>query len=292
MMSEQQHLHRSMMRRRALLRVAAVAPLMPLASCSTTNYGDDQFHLAMATPGKDVMWVPTRENVAVAMLEAAQVDSRDRVYDLGSGDGVIPIVAARRFGARAVGIEYNPDLVALSQRNAVRAGVTERVSLKRGDIFVEDFSDATVVTLYLGEQLNLRLEPRLRALRPGTRIVSNTFTLGAWVPDRTLNLADGGRAFLWIVPAAVEGRWRFEGIPGEGDLSVNLLQRAQFFDLRSGGVLSARAGEGRLNGQRAEFELPTARGRNLKLTGRFDGDRFQGQVVGEAGARIIGSRQR
>jgi precorrin-6B methylase 2 len=279
-------------RRRRLLRLALIVPLAPLAACSTTNYGDDQFHLAMATPGKDVMWVPTRESAAVAMLEAAQVDSRDRVYDLGSGDGVIPIVAARRFGARAVGIEYNPDLVALSQRNAARAGVADQVSLRRGDIFVDDFSDATVVTLYLGEQLNLRLEPRLRALRPGTRIVSNTFTLGAWMPDRTINLADGGRAFLWIVPAQVEGRWRFTGVPGEGESTVNLLQRSQFFDLRSGGLLTARDGEGRLNGQRAEFELPTARGRNVRLVGRFDGDRFQGSVEGEPASKVTGSRLR
>lgn len=278
--------------RRQFLHRSALGPLVGLAACSSTNYGDEQFRLVMATPGKDVMWVPTREEVAVAMLEAARVDSRDRVYDLGSGDGILPITAARRFGARAVGIEYNPDLVALSQRHAVRAGVTDRVTLRQGDIFVEDFSEATVVTLYLGEQLNLRLEPRLRALKPGTRIVSNTFNLGAWLPDRTLTLADGGRAFLWIVPASIEGRWRFEGLAGQAERLLSLSQRAQFFDLRAGGLMTPSLGEGRLDGANAEFELSGIRSRALRVSGRFDGDRFEGQIVGEPGARVTGSRLR
>jgi len=278
-------------RRRALAGLL-LGPVVATLGCASVNYGDDQYRLTWATAGKDVMWIPTRENVAVAMLEAAATRPDDIVYDLGSGDGVIPIVAARRFGARAVGIEYNPDLVALSQRNAVRAGVADRVTLKRGDIFVEDFSEATVVTLYLGESLNLKLEPRLRRMRPGTRIVSNTFSLGAWVPDRTLDLAENGRAFYWIVPAAVEGRWRFMGLPGRDMLVAQVGQRGQFIDLRELGSRAAPATEGRLEGSQARFILPGAAGQPLRLTGSFSGDRFVGVIDGLPGRSVTGERLR
>jgi len=266
--------------------------VLAISGCNNVNYGDDQYRLRWATAGKDVMWIPTRENVAVAMLEAAATRPDDIVYDLGSGDGVIPIVAASRFGARAVGIEYNPDLVALSQRNAARAGVAERVTLKRGDIFVEDFSSATVITLFLGEALNLKLEPQLRRMRPGTRIVSNTFTLGGWVPDRTLDLADNGRAFYWIVPAPVEGRWRFVGLPGRDARLIQIGQRGQFIDLRDSGTWSAPVTEGRLEGRQARFVLTEADGQERVITGVFSGDRFVGAIDGLSGRAVTAERIR
>jgi SAM-dependent methyltransferase len=138
--------------------------------------------------GKDVMWVPTLDSAVMPMLEAARVTADDLVYDLGSGDGKIPIWAARQFGARAVGIEYDEKLSALAVRNAERAGVTDRVKMIHGDIFKEDFSQATVLTLYLGRDLNLRLKPTIMKMRPGTRVVSNAFDLGVWEPDRVINL--------------------------------------------------------------------------------------------------------
>ncbi len=141
-----------------------------LGGCASTNYGDEQYRLRMAIAGKDIIWVPSKLDMVHKMLDAAQVTRQDIVYDLGSGDGIIPIEAARKYGVRAVGIEYNPDLVALSQRTAKRAQLKALVSFKRSDIFVEDFSKATVVTLYLGEALNAKLMQRLLAMRPGTRL--------------------------------------------------------------------------------------------------------------------------
>lgn len=147
--------------------------------CAFLSYGDDQYDLKMATPGKDIVWVPSQLDIATKMLALAQVKSGDLVYDLGSGDGVIPIQAAKQYGVRAVGIEYNPNLVALSKRNAIREDVQNLVTFKQGDILVEDFSSATVVTLFLGESLNLKLMPIILKMKPGTRVVSNTFQMGA-----------------------------------------------------------------------------------------------------------------
>lgn len=162
------------MRIQLLLAVAAIA--LVLQGCAGRNYGDSLFHLKHAASGKDVMWIPTKTEMAHEMLTLAGVGPQDIVIDLGSGDGVIPIEAAKKFGVRARGIEYNPDLVALSQRNAQRANVSHLVSFRQGDIFVENFSEATVLTLYLGEALNNRLRPTLLQMRPGTRVVSNTFS--------------------------------------------------------------------------------------------------------------------
>ena len=150
--------------------------------------------------------------------------------DLGSGDGVIPIEAAKKFGVSAVGIEYNPDLVELSKRNARRAGVEDRVSFRRGDIFVEDFSRATVLTLYLGENLNTRLMPKILKMSPGTRVVSNTFRMEAWIPDREIRLSSGEQAYLWIVPVNLDGRWEFSGF-SDGDIArISFRQKKQYFD--------------------------------------------------------------
>jgi hypothetical protein len=170
--------------------------------------------------------------------------------------------------------------------------VADRVTLKRGDIFVEDFSEATVVTLYLGENLNLKLEPRLRRMRPGTRIVSNTFSLGSWVPDRQLDLADGGRAFYWIVPERVEGRWRFAGMPGREPVVIQIGQRGQFFDLRTPGARTVPSTEGRLAGRQASFDLAVAPDESLKVVGQFSGDRFEGHLEGRPGIRVTGERIR
>lgn len=123
--------------------------------------------------------------------DAAKITQNDTLYDLGSGDGVIPIEAAKRYGVRSVGIEYNNDLVELAKRNAVRADVASLTTFRRGDIFVEDFSDATVVTLYLGDSLNAKLMPKLLAMRPGTRIVSNTFRMQSWIPDQEIRTSSG-----------------------------------------------------------------------------------------------------
>ncbi len=180
--------------------------LLALAGCTIPGAGDDTYRPRVGQHGKDVMWVPTLDPLVLPMLEAAQVTADDVVYDLGSGDGKIPIWAARRFGARAVGIEYNPDLVALARRNVERAGVSDRVRIIHGDIFVEDFSSATVLTLFLGAELNQRLRPIIAKMRPGTRVVSNLFDMGDWEPDRVIRLPDQNPIYLWVVPARVDGK--------------------------------------------------------------------------------------
>jgi hypothetical protein len=169
--------------------------------------------------GKDVIWVPSPQALVDRMLGMAQVKPGDYLVDLGSGDGRMVITAAKR-GVRALGIEYNPDLVALSKRAAAQEGVEDRATFVQGDIFETDFSDASVVTLFLLPQLNLRLRPTLLNMKPGTRVVSNSFDMGDWTPDERVEA--GGdctsycRAFLWVVPAKVEGSWRFA--QGELDL--------------------------------------------------------------------------
>src|SRR5207245_5785024 len=157
-------------------------------------------------PGADVPYVQTPDEVVVEMLQLARVDRNDVVYDLGSGDGRLVIAAARDFGARGVGIEIDPQLVAQSDESARRAGVGDRVMFSAGDLFEADLSDATVVTFYLSPELNLRLRPKLlRELRPGSRIVSHDFHMGDWQPSQTIHVPSRDRmsnVVLWIVPPA------------------------------------------------------------------------------------------
>ena len=146
----------------------------------------------------DIHYTPTRHAVADAMLRLAAVTSRDVVYDLGSGDGRIPIIAAQKYGARAVGVEIDPRLIDLARRNAQDAGVADRVAFIQGDLFAADISDASVVTLYLTARMHARLEARLRQLKPGSRVVAHQFPIGGWPPDQTLQV-DESRLFLWRV---------------------------------------------------------------------------------------------
>jgi predicted RNA methylase len=149
----------------------------------------------------DIHFTPTRQAVADAMLKLAHITRDDVVYDLGSGDGRIVILAARKYGARAVGVEIDPALVKTSRQTAIDNGVADRVSFVEGDLFTTDISRATVVTLYLWPSVNSRLESKLRQeLRPGTRIVSNSFGIGNWRPDKTVRAADGTEVLVWTVP--------------------------------------------------------------------------------------------
>ena len=164
--------------------------------------------------GKDVVWEPTSQKLVDTMLDMAKVTSSDYLIDLGSGDGRTVIAAAKR-GARALGIEYNPDLVEFARRTATREGVNDRAAFEQADIFESDFSQATVLTLFLLEKLNLRLRPKILDLKPGTRVVSNTFDMGDWTPDQTTRLdeldAEWNTAYFWIVPAKVNGSWNLDG---------------------------------------------------------------------------------
>jgi SAM-dependent methyltransferase len=222
-------------------------------------------------PGKDVVWVPTDESLVEEMLTAANVTPQDRVVDLGSGDGRTVIAAAKR-GADARGIEFNPDMVALSKRTAEREGVAERAHFIQGDIFETDFSDATVVTLFLLSDLNIKLRPRLLEMAPGTRVVSNTFDMGDWVPDQTL---DGGtscqrycRGYLWIVPAKVAGTWTLP----EGELTLTQTYQMIGGTLRANGR-DVPITDGKVKGQEISF---TAGDRTV--TARLNGESLDGRI--------------
>lgn len=197
------------------------------------QYGDELYRPKLRQDGKDVMWLPTPDAMVTRMLQAAKVTPRDVVADLGAGEGRIPIAAAKDFGATAIGIEYDAKLAALAQRNAQRAGVADRVKIIQGDIFKEDFSRATVVTLYLLPDLNYQLRPQLLQMKPGTRIVSHMWDMGEWESDETF-IVEGNSAYLWIVPAQVAGRWKLDADRFAPDTQIELTQQFQ----RVGGTMA------------------------------------------------------
>ena len=266
---------------RAPLLLGLTVLLLSLLGCTSTNYGDDQYQLRMATHGKDIMWMPTKVETTHEMLTLAGVRSTDILYDLGSGDGVIPIEAAKLYGVRAYGIEYNPDLVALSIRNAQRAKVQNLVSFKQGDIFVEDFSQATVLTLFLGESLNTRLMPTILKMKPGTRVVSNTFRMESWIADREIKTRPGEIIYLWIVPANIDGLWVMSGLPKGDTANLVIRQKKQFFDGSIGTSMMNNTRrtiyfeDGRISGQHIEFAFKD--GQNSYT---FKGQMSAGQLTG------------
>jgi precorrin-6B methylase 2 len=152
-------------------------------------------------PTPDIHYVPTSNGVADAMLKLAGVTASDVVYDLGSGDGRIVIAAAKNYGARGVGVELDPDLIKTANRNAEKAGVADKVRFLQQDLFKTDLSDATVITMYLSNTINMRLRARLEQLKPGTRIVSHRFPIGDWKPDEERHL-EGTSIYLWTIPPA------------------------------------------------------------------------------------------
>ena len=233
--------------------------------------------------GKDVMWLPTNDDLVFKMLDAAQVGPRDELVDLGAGDGKIPIAAARQFGARAWGIEYNKDLAALAQRNAQRAGVAERVRIVHGDIFKEDFSKATVVTMYLLEELNTQLRPTILAMKPGTRVLSNTFSMGDWEPDQVIRVSNG-TGYFWTVPANVAGLWTLSGLDENGNATLKLEQSFQ----RLGGSLTLQGKTQNLLGARIEgsvlhFSFINADGLLKAVKVFVNGQLLSGELTGPYG---------
>jgi hypothetical protein len=248
-----------------------------------------QFKPEMGQPGKDVMWVPTNDALVARMLEMAQVTSADLVYDLGAGDGKIAIAAGRDFGARAVGVEYDPQLARLGQCYVQAERLGELVRIIEGDIFKIDFTAATVVTLYLLPELNLRLRPTILGMKPGTRVVSHSFMMDDWEPDERSMTVDGS-AYLWIVPAQVAGTWEFRESDGQGRLVVQLEQNFQQLSGRAGDeplISDARVRGSQVNLTFFENAAPT------KVEGRVEGNRIDAQVT-RAGktSRYVGTRSR
>jgi SAM-dependent methyltransferase len=222
-------------------------------------------------PGKDVKWVPTAQTLVDTMLDLAKVTAEDVVIDLGSGDGRAVITAAKR-GARALGIEYEPDLVELSRQAAASAGVSDRTTFMKADLFDVDLSPATVITMFLLPELNLKLRPKILDLRPGTRIVSNTFTMGDWNADQTVRVGGGCvdwcTALLWIVPAKVAGTWKLP----DGELT--LLQAFQVVGGSWAGDTGGLITNGRVVGDRITFDVGVA-----QFVGRVDGDVIEGTLT-------------
>src|SRR5687767_912734 len=247
---------------RSVVLSAAVCLAVSSAFAQGAQAQDKPFEPVSGQPGKDVVWVPTPQALVEKMLDMAKLTPQDFHMDLGSGDGRTVITAAKR-GARSEGIEYNPDMVALSQKAAQTAGVADKAIFRKADIFETDFSKANVITLFLLPQLNMKLRPTILNMRPGTRIVSNTFTMEDWTPDQTETV--GGdcvswcTAHLWIVPAKVQGAW---DVPGRGTLTLN-----QTFQMLSGTLGSAQVSKGQLHGDEVTF---TAGG--TAYTGKVSGN--------------------
>ena len=228
----------------------------------------EAFEPTVGQDGKDVVWVPTAQGLVNRMLDMAKLTPNDVHYDLGSGDGRTVITAAKR-GAKATGVEYNPKMVELSKRNAQKEGVGEKARFIQGDIFETDFSDATVITLFLLPELNVKLRPKILDMKPGTRVVSNSFTMGDWQADQTQNASEKDgctaycTAYLWIVPAKVEGKWKLP----DGELTLKQAYQ------NVTGSLGSNAIKGTLRADQITF---TAGG--SQYTAKVSGDTMTGTV--------------
>jgi hypothetical protein len=238
--------------------------------------------------GKDVVWVPTPEALVERMLRMANVTARDYVIDLGSGDGRTVIAAVQKFGATALGIEYNPDMVAISVKAAEKAGVADKAKFIKADIFETDFSKATVITMYLLPALNLKLRPKLLDMRPGTRIVSHAFNMEDWEPDQTATV-EGRDAFLWIVPAKVQGSWTLSVPAGNGGEQWQIALKQNFQKLSGTATLGDKAynlTETRLRGADVAFAFVDGNGIKRVFSGRAAGDKIEGTTAAQGGAKV------
>ena len=232
---------------------------------------DDTYEPAVGQPGKDVVWVPTAQTLVDRMLDMAQLTPKDRLVDLGSGDGRLVITAAKR-GTTAHGIEFNPSMVKLSVQAAKAEGVANRATFKQADIFASDFSKATIVTLFLLPELNLRLRPTLLAMKPGTRVVSNSFDMDDWQPDEVAQVSEGCStycvAYKWIIPAKAAGKWEMEG------KELVLRQKFQMLEgtLREGKT-TRPISDARLHGTQIRFSVGKEH-----YVGVVNGNEMQGMI--------------
>lgn len=246
--------------------------------------------------GKDVMWIATPDALVTRMLRLAQLTPNDQLVDLGSGDGKIVLAAAGE-GARGLGLEYNADLVELSRRRAREAGQIDRARFEKADIFESDFSQTTVVTLYLLPHLNLRLRPRLLALKPGTRIVSHEFRMGRWLPDETSRVGPAS-LHLWLVPANVGGSWELQFWQRDELVTTRLDVARQHFQDFTATVafrdFETTVREPKVAGEQLRFGLTDAHDHLRRFVGQVVGDRISGSVydLTDGGARAPFSARR
>jgi SAM-dependent methyltransferase len=273
---------------RILILVALAASMLAPGSSPAQNASSPDYVPQVGQQGKDVIWVPTPQALVERMLDMTHVSAKDYVIDLGAGDGRTVIAAAKR-GARALGIEYNPDMVALARRNAEKAGVEDRARFIQGDIFKTDFSKADVLTLYLLPSLNVKLRPTILKMRPGTRVVSHAFKMDDWQPDQT-DSVENRTAYMWIVPASIEGTWQLSTSNGKtGNDELLLRQRFQYAE----GLVRINGKTGQLRDFRIEgaqvsftvFEPTNGNPLRYDFTGRVSDDTMDGVVKLPGGER-------
>jgi SAM-dependent methyltransferase len=253
------------------VRLIIVGLFLSLAGQFAQAQPAKDYQPSVGQEGKDVIWVPTPQALVDKMLDLAKVTPKDNVIDLGSGDGRTVITAAKR-GAHALGIEYNPDMVEISKRNAAKEGVSDHASFVKADLFESDFSQAQVISMFLLSSINLKLRPKILDLKPGTRIVSNTFDMGDWKPDESATIPNCNSwctAHLWIVPAKAEGIWKLP----QGELTLKQNFQMLSGTLKNGNVVASI--KGKLNGERISFTAG-----NASYTGRVNGDSMEGSVGG------------
>jgi SAM-dependent methyltransferase len=252
-----------------------------LMGCATAQTPDYQPQRGQS--GKDVIWIPTSPELVTRMLNMAKVSSQDIVYDLGAGDGIIAITAAKQFGARAYGIEYNPQMAAHAQNNARAAGVADKVSIRQGDIFEEKFDEASVITMYLLPHLNLKLRPTLLKMKPGTRIVSHAFDMGEWEADEKVS-HEYAHAFLWVVPSDVQGTWTLKEVDSQAEVTLEIEQIFQ----RIGGSITERGRKtpllgAQLRGDKIAFQYMGTDQQLRSVTAQVHGQRMQGVATVQGG---------
>jgi SAM-dependent methyltransferase len=273
---------------RALVSIILATWALAAGAAQTSSAPGPDYVPQVGQEGKDVIWVPTPQSLVERMLDMTGVTAKDYVIDLGAGDGRTVIAAAKR-GARALGIEFNPDMVALAKRNAEKAGVSGNAQFIQGDIFKTDFSKADVLTLYLLPSLNLKLRPTILKMRPGTRVVSHAFTMDDWQPDQT-DTVENRTAYMWIVPAAVEGTWQLGTSNGKArNDELVLRQRFQYAEglVRINGKIG-QLRDFKVQGTQISFTMfePTS-GDPLRydFTGRVSDDTMGGVVKLPGGER-------
>jgi SAM-dependent methyltransferase len=277
-----------------LRRSAAAASLLLLAAATGQAQPHSRadceaaYSAAWGRAGKDVPWVPTFHAVVLGMLSIAQVTPEDRVLDLGAGDGRIAIAAAKPpFGARATGIEYDPELAKLAACLVQVEGLADRVRIVEGDIFKEDFGDAGVVTMYLLPQINLCVRHRLLAMKPGTRVVSHQFTMADWQPDQSVQI-QGRDVRLWVVPARVDGVWDFEDSQG----TTFTIDLHQTFETLSGEITRAGVQQALLSATLRGVELRFKSDAAGELSGTVRGEEITGVLRTGTAARTVVGRLR
>jgi SAM-dependent methyltransferase len=257
------------------------------ASAQTAPAESKDYTPQVGQSGKDVVWVPTPDALVERMLRMARVGPKDYVIDLGSGDGRT-VIAAGKLGARAMGIEYNPDMVSLSIKNAEKAGMGDKVKFIKADIFETDFNEATVITMYLLPSLNIKLRPKLLDMRPGTRLVSHAFNMEDWQPDQTVTV-EGRDAYLWIVPAKVQGSWKLTVPAGSGEESWQLALAQQFQRLSGGakgGDKSFDLVDAKLTGSAVKFTFTDGNGQKREFNGRVSGNKMEGTTQTQGGTQV------